>query len=277
MSLTSVGILHQISTHSSDDSPQANFEAQRLCLLFLSCCCRNNSCDILITTNFISCRKHQIKGRALSLPVGILVSNTVPSSRDPVYQQLTVSPFFGKFVLSPFFSTDLVYLGGPCEECRRIPKTKLTAKQNYLQTCWICTSSTASVLTSFGFSSNLAAFSCSVTSSTGSEPLNLWRRWMKWMIKTKHLLFQDFFSSNDPYFALKELIVGSDQLFFLCCFSHIFDVSQQLVLTEELREENRRQTTANTHSAAFYHSCPPAPHTGSSCSLLKCGADAAPG
>lgn len=47
------------------------------------------------------------------IPVGMLVSNTVPSSNVPVYQQLTVSPFFGKFVLSPFFSTDLMYLGGP--------------------------------------------------------------------------------------------------------------------------------------------------------------------
>lgn len=47
------------------------------------------------------------------LLVGMLVSKTVPSSRDPVYQQLTVSPFLGKLVLSPFFSTDLKYLGGP--------------------------------------------------------------------------------------------------------------------------------------------------------------------
>lgn len=39
------------------------------------------------------------------------------------------------------------------------------------------------------------------------------------------------------------MIVGNDQLFFLCRFSHIFDVSQQLVLTEELGEENRRQKT----------------------------------
>lgn len=54
------------------------------------------------------------------------------------------------------------------------------------------------------------------------------------------MLFQHFFSVNNPYFALKELIVDNDQLFFLCCFSHIFDVSQQLVLTEELREKNRR-------------------------------------
>lgn len=37
------------------------------------------------------------------------------------------------------------------------------------------------------------------------------------------------------YFALKELVVGNNQLFFLCCFGNIFDVSQQLVLIEELR------------------------------------------
>lgn len=54
------------------------------------------------------------------------------------------------------------------------------------------------------------------------------------------MLFQHLFSVNNPYFALKELIVDNDQMFFLCCFSHIFDVSQQLVLTEELREKNRR-------------------------------------
>lgn len=46
---------------------------------------------------------------------GMLVSNTVPSSREPVYQQLTLSPFLGKLVLSPFFSTDLKNLGGPWE------------------------------------------------------------------------------------------------------------------------------------------------------------------
>ncbi|TNN41733.1 hypothetical protein EYF80_048096 [Liparis tanakae] len=47
------------------------------------------------------------------LLVGMLVSKTVPSSREPVYQQLTLSPFFGKLLLSPFFITDLKYLGGP--------------------------------------------------------------------------------------------------------------------------------------------------------------------
>lgn len=77
---------------------------------------------------YLRCQKPKVKDQVLSLPVGILVSNTVPSSRDPVYQQLTVSPFFGKFVLSPFFSTDLVYLGGPCDKCRRIPKNWLRSK-----------------------------------------------------------------------------------------------------------------------------------------------------
>lgn len=57
-----------------------------------------------------------LKVRGSVTPVGILVSKTVPSSKEPVYQQLTVSPFFGKLALSPFFSTDLVYLGGPCEK-----------------------------------------------------------------------------------------------------------------------------------------------------------------
>lgn len=66
----------------------------------------------------------------------------------------------------------------------------------------------------------------------------------KEIIKIRHLLFQGFFSANNPYFALKELIVGNDQLFFLCCFSHIFDVSQQLVLTEELR----RKTDDSKHA-----------------------------
>lgn len=50
------------------------------------------------------------------IPVAIFVSKTVPSSKEPVYQQLTVSPFLGKLVLSPFFNTDLAYLGGPCEQ-----------------------------------------------------------------------------------------------------------------------------------------------------------------
>lgn len=39
------------------------------------------------------------------------------------------------------------------------------------------------------------------------------------------------------YFAHKELVVGNDQLFFLCRFGNIFDVSQQLVLIEKLREK----------------------------------------
>lgn len=37
------------------------------------------------------------------------------------------------------------------------------------------------------------------------------------------------------YFALEQLIVGNNQLFFLCCFGNILDVSQQLVLIEELK------------------------------------------
>lgn len=57
-------------------------------------------------------KKMKLGGR---LHVMTLVSNTVPSSKEPVYQQLTVSPFLGKFVLSPFFRIALVYLGGPCE------------------------------------------------------------------------------------------------------------------------------------------------------------------
>lgn len=39
------------------------------------------------------------------------------------------------------------------------------------------------------------------------------------------------------YFALKELIVGNNQLFFLGCFGNIFDVSQQLVLIEKLKDK----------------------------------------
>lgn len=39
------------------------------------------------------------------------------------------------------------------------------------------------------------------------------------------------------YFALKELVVCSNQLLFLCCFSNIFDVTQQLVLIEKLEEK----------------------------------------
>lgn len=37
------------------------------------------------------------------------------------------------------------------------------------------------------------------------------------------------------YFALEQLIVGNNQLFFLCRFGHILDVSKQLVLIEELK------------------------------------------
>lgn len=38
------------------------------------------------------------------------------------------------------------------------------------------------------------------------------------------------------YFALKQLIVGNNQMFFLCRFGNIFDVSQQLVLIEKLKK-----------------------------------------
>lgn len=63
--------------------------------------------------------KYNCKASSSVIPVGMLVSKTVPSSKEPVYQQLTVSPFFGKFVLSPFFSTDLVYFGGPYDKQSR--------------------------------------------------------------------------------------------------------------------------------------------------------------
>lgn len=45
------------------------------------------------------------------------------------------------------------------------------------------------------------------------------------------------------YFALEELIVGDNQLLFLCSFGNIFDVSEQLVLVEELKQQqtNRRR------------------------------------
>lgn len=53
-------------------------------------------------------------------PEGMLVSKTVPSSRVPVYQHATVSPFLGKLILSPFFNTAFVNLGGPCAEKNKL-------------------------------------------------------------------------------------------------------------------------------------------------------------
>lgn len=111
--------------------------------------------------------------------MGTLVSNTVPSSSVPVYQQLTFSPFFGKLVLSPFFNTDFVNFGGPWDKIMH-----KTEKHPYLNgrsalylnessALLIHTSSTTSVLTSLGLSSTFTALTCSVTSSTGSVPLNL--------------------------------------------------------------------------------------------------------
>lgn len=58
-------------------------------------------------------------------------------------------------------------------------------------------------------------------------------------------------SKYNSYFALKELSVGNDQLFFLCRFSHIFDVSQQLMLTEELGEKQTSHNNVARHSGAF--------------------------
>lgn len=67
----------------------------------------------------VSGAKPQRSARPAS-PVCTLVSKTVPSCSLPVYQQCTVSPFFGKLVLSPFFSTDLVYFGGPWDHGHRV-------------------------------------------------------------------------------------------------------------------------------------------------------------
>lgn len=113
-------------TYSSDDPAQANFEAQGFSLLFLSCRCRTRTVKSLqvgfATTEekehfgtrlWLFWVEYNCKSSSSVIPVGMLVSKTVPSSREPVYQQLTVSPFFGKLVLSPFFNTDLVYFGGP--------------------------------------------------------------------------------------------------------------------------------------------------------------------
>lgn len=53
--------------------------------------------------------------------------------------------------------------------------------------------------------------------------------------------------SSITYFALKQLVVGNDQLLFLCCFGHIFDVSQQLVLIEELQKIGTQGLASFTH------------------------------
>lgn len=194
------------------------------------------------------------KRPGLLSPVGILVSNTVPSSRDPVYQQLTVSPFFGKFVLSPFFSTDLEYLGGPWEEGRRIQ----TMKQN-------CTSTVRPVphpqLPFWLLWACLRFWQLSPARWLPQQDPSLWTS-SEEKIKIKSDIWslqKILLSKYNSYFTLKELIVGNDQLFFLCRFSHIFDVSQQLMLTEELREEHTRQTNINRRSAAF----PPPPKNSS--------------
>lgn len=99
---------------------------------------------------------------------------------------------------------------------------------------WISTSSTTSVLTSLGFSSTFTALTFSVISSTASVPLNL----CKSHVYTFYVRYQGSSSRRMTivtYFALEELIVGDNQLLFLCSFGNIFDVSEQLVLVEELK------------------------------------------
>lgn len=99
----------------------------------------------------------------------------------------------------------------------------------------ISTSSTTSVLTSLGFSSTFTSLTFSVTSSTASVPLNL----CKSHVYTFYVHYQGSSSRRMmtivTYFALEELIVGDNQLLFLCSFGNIFDVSEQLVLVEELK------------------------------------------
>lgn len=53
------------------------------------------------------------------------------------------------------------------------------------------------------------------------------------------------------YFALKELIIGNNQLFFLCCFGNIFYVSQQLVLIEELKGKIRGRELTDDSFVTF--------------------------
>lgn len=120
------------------------------------------------------------------------------------------------------------------------------------------TSSTTSVFTSLGFSSILTALTCSVTSSTGSVPLNLCR----WQGHNKTGIFmaQWVLSTNDEvksrliiitHFALKELVVRNNQLFFLCRFGDVFDVSQQLVLVEKLKESSAVRRGVNWKTCAI--------------------------
>lgn len=101
----------------------------------------------------------------------MLVSKTVPSSSVPLYQQLTVSPFLGKLVLSPFFRMDFVNFGGPWGETTRAQRRSNTHDDD--EDDEGSTSSTASVLLSLGVSWIFTAWTSSVTSST-SVPLNLW-------------------------------------------------------------------------------------------------------
>lgn len=46
-------------------------------------------------------------------------------------------------------------------------------------------------------------------------------------------------SNNITHFALKELVVGSDELLSFRCFGNIFDTSQQFVLVQELHRERK--------------------------------------
>lgn len=97
------------------------------------------------------------------------------------------------------------------------------------------TSSTASVFTSLGLSSILTSFTCSVTSSTGSVPLNLCKTTRSSVNVGMRL--SSLQQTTNTHFALEQLTVGDDQLFFLCSFCNVFYVSHQLVLTEELKEK----------------------------------------
>lgn len=66
-------------------------------------------------------------------------------------------------------------------------------------------------------------------------------------------------SNNITHFALKELVVGSDELLFLRRFGNIFDTSQQFVLVQELEKENViRQERKHDTSRCDVASCPEA-------------------
>lgn len=64
----------------------------------------------------------------------------------------------------------------------------------------------------------------------------------QWLLKLQN--------QNTPlgitYFALKELIVSNDQLVFLCGFGHVFYISQQLVLTEKLKEKKEESRCSDS-------------------------------